>query len=132
MCHLILLLPVLGLSLFWVAPLPVAGPIYGIVFLLSVWLYWLIMRSMKHPVETGMEQLRREVGEVVDAGDRKATVRVQNELWQCKCKEKLERGDSVKVLDVDGLTLRVEKLAGPGRGQDEPRATPRNEMDAIA
>ncbi len=112
MCHLILLLPVLGLTVFWVAPLSVAGPVYAIVFLLSVWLYWLIVRSMRQPVETGMEHLRRETGEVVDTRGRILTVRVQNELWRAKSSEALERGERVKVVGVEGLTLRVEKLPG--------------------
>ncbi|NIR28988.1 MAG: hypothetical protein GWN84_06670 [Gammaproteobacteria bacterium] len=131
MCHLILLLPVLGLAIFWMAPLPVAGPVYAIVLLLSVWLYGLIMRSMRQPVETGVERLRQEVGEVVATGGRTLTVRVQNELWRAKCNQTLERGDRVKVADVEGLTLRVEKLTtDPApRSRQDARERP-NEIDA--
>lgn len=127
MCHLILLLPVLGLPIFWMAPLSVAGPVYAIVFLLSVWLYWLIMRSMRQPVGTGVERLRQEVGEVVDTGERAVTVRVQNELWRAKCRQVLERGDRVKVVDVQGLTLHVEKLP-----REAARGRPANGSTGLA
>lgn len=108
MCHVLLLLPVLALPLFWVMPLPLAGAAYGIVLLFSVWLYRTTVRSMKRPVETGVERIQREVGEIVEVKGRKATVRLQNELWHCEGSD-LKPGDLVKVTGVDGLNLRVEK-----------------------
>lgn len=132
MCHLVLLLPVVGLPLFWLAPLYAAGPVYALNLFLSVWLYWLIMRSWRQPVESGVEQLRRASGRVVDVTGKSATVRVRNELWKCKCREKLSCGDTVKVLDVDGLTLRVEKISGREAALDKTTAVRPNGAGAIS
>lgn len=103
-----MLLPLLALPLFWVLPLPLAVTAYTIVLLFSLWLYRSMMRYMKRPVQTGMERLRREVGEVVVVNGKKATVRLQNELWHCEGND-LKPGDVVKVVGVDGLSLRVER-----------------------
>ena len=57
MCHLVLLLPILALPLFWFAPLAIAVPAYVVVLILSGWFYWLAVSAMRRPVHTGAEAL---------------------------------------------------------------------------
>jgi hypothetical protein len=40
MCHLALLLPLLGLPLFWVWPLDLALPVYAVLLLVSAGVYY--------------------------------------------------------------------------------------------
>ena len=65
MCHLILLMPILALPLFWVLPIPVAVPGYTIVLVVSGWVYWLALRAMHRRVQTGREALLHETGSVI-------------------------------------------------------------------
>jgi len=66
MCHLILLLPLLALPLFWMAPMQFAGPAYAVVLVLSGGIYFLAIRAMHRPVQTGVEALLHSRGEVLD------------------------------------------------------------------
>lgn len=124
MCHLILLLPVLALPIFWVAPLSVAVPAYAAVVALSVWTYVLIMRSMHRPLESGVEKLEHDEGEVIETSGKRAMVRVESEIWQARCDEELRRGDRVRVLAVEGLTLRVARVQPPSHSSGGGRNAP--------
>ncbi len=110
MCHLILLMPILGLPVFWLWPLSLAAPVYGLIFLASLWTYFYVLRAMKRPVETGAEGILRETGRVIEARQRRARVRVHSEIWDAVLPEKLHKGDRVQVDAVEGLTLRVRKV----------------------
>ena len=57
MCHLILLMPVLGLPLFWLLPLGYALPSYVVIALISAFLYWLIRGAMRKPPQDGFQSL---------------------------------------------------------------------------
>ncbi|MEE9598462.1 MAG: NfeD family protein [Acidiferrobacterales bacterium] len=110
MCHLILMMPVLGLPVFWLWPMAVAAPVYTVIIVLSALLYFFTLRAMRRPVLTGSEELLRSIGEVVEVRDRLARVRVHSEIWNAESSNELRKGDRVKVLSVDGLTLRVQRL----------------------
>ena len=113
MCHLILLMPVIALPVFWVFPLLIAGPVYAFVLVLSLAFYILILRTMRKPVETGREGIMHASG-VVDrvAGDT-LSVRINGEHWKARCAcEQLAPGDPVEVVSIEGLTLGVIR----GRG----------------
>ncbi len=112
MCHLILMMPLLGLAVFWFLPLPVATAIYSAITVASLWLYWLAMRAMRAPVETGAEALLHARGTVIDAAETLACVRLQGgELWNAESVERLEPGDAVEVVGVEGLRLKVRRTA---------------------
>ena len=66
MCHLILLTPVFALAVFWIWPLAVAGPVYTVVTVLSLWMYALVWRAMQRPVLGGSEELLHSIGEVME------------------------------------------------------------------
>jgi len=110
MCHVVLMMPVLGLGVFWIWPLSVALPIYLVIFLLSGLVYSALLRASNHPVKTGREGLMQESAEVIEPVNPKGRIRVHGELWQAISSEDLRTGDRVKVVGVNGLTLRVQKM----------------------
>ena len=110
MCHLILLMPVFGLIVFWVWPLSVAGPVYAVVTALSLWMYAYIWWAMRRPVQGGAEELLHSDGEVVDVQGNALRVRVHSEMWNAESKDTLHRGDNVKVVGMTGLILQVQRL----------------------
>ena len=109
MCHLTLLLPVLGLTVFWLWPLSVAGPAYAGILALSLLFYYLIMQAMHRPVTTGAEEILRQTGKVLEVRGRKISVRVRGEIWNAESSDRLHPGDSVNITGIDGLMLRVRR-----------------------
>jgi len=110
MCHVLLLLPVLALPVFWIMPLTSATAVYGVVLGLSVTIYCYVVYAMRRPVLTGAEGMIGETAQFVACGDTEFLVQVRNEIWSAACASSLREGDRVKIVAVKGLTLRVEKL----------------------
>ena len=50
MCHLVLLLPLFGLAVFWLWPPAVAVPVYLAVLVVSAGVYYLALVAMRLPV----------------------------------------------------------------------------------
>jgi membrane-bound serine protease (ClpP class) len=69
----------------------------------------LVLRSRRWPAQTGVEELVREAGEVTEAIDAGAPgmVRVHGELWRAVANRPIPAGARVRVVEADGLTLRV-------------------------
>lgn len=57
MCHLVLLMPVLGLGVFFVLPLPVALAAYLLIVGATAVLYKAVIDAMRRRVVTGREAL---------------------------------------------------------------------------
>lgn len=110
MCHLILLLPLIALPVFWFVPLTPALLIYGAVLLLSAWTYWYVMQSARRPVVAGKEELLHATGRVLDVHGRVAQVRVHSEIWSARSENRLRPNDMIEVLGIDGLKLYVRKI----------------------
>ena len=115
MCHLILMMPVLGLPVFWVWPMSIAAPVYTVIIVLSAMVYFYTLRAMRRPVQTGSEEMLRSLGEVREARGCMARVRVHSEIWNAESSDRLRKGDQVRILSVDGLTLKVQPLRGVDR-----------------
>jgi membrane protein implicated in regulation of membrane protease activity len=108
MCHLILLMPVVALPIFWLLPLWLAGPLYAVVVLLSGALYAVVIRLMHRRAETGREGIIHASGVVERAEGDTLSVRIHGEHWMARCVgEPLAPGDPVEVVSIDGLTLGV-------------------------
>lgn len=109
MCHLLLILPVLALAVFWIWPLAIAVPVYAAVFAVSVLFYGLLIRSMRTPVRTGREELLHSTAVVLHAaGPRDVWVRVHGEEWKARAGGEVPRpGEVVRIVGIDGMTLRV-------------------------
>ena len=112
MCHLILLMPVLALPIFWLMPLNLAIPIYTTIALMSGLVYRLIAKSMRKRPETGSESLVGATAEVIsklNPGDLKYLVRSQGELWSASSPDILSAGEMVSIAAVDGIRLVVHR-----------------------
>ena len=113
MCHLILLMPVLGLPIFWLMPLSSAVPSYIVIVLISALLYWLIARAMRKPLHDGFQSLIGTEAEVVSgsAPDHSAQylIRSQGELWSAYSTDTLQPGETVNIVAVKGIGVVVER-----------------------
>ncbi len=116
MCHLILLLPIFGLAVFWIWPLSVAAPIYGVLVLFSAFFYFAIMRAMRRSVQTGHKGLIHQKAHVVEALNPEGRVRVHGELWKAVSLGRLNKGEQAEVISVEGLTLNVQKWVQDRQG----------------
>ncbi len=68
---------------------------------------WLAARSRRRPVVTGVEEL---VGNTAVASRDfvgRGQVRIRGEQWQAQSDLPVQRGETVRVLSIDGLVLRV-------------------------
>ena len=111
MCHLILALPLVMLPVFWLLPLGAAIPLYGATLALTAAVYVLAVKAMRKPVCAGVEALLHAVGTVQAIEGRLVQVWVASELWSADAAEGVAVGDVVEVIGIDGLTLRVRRLA---------------------
>ncbi len=109
MCHIILLMPVIGLIVFWIWPLSTALPVYLVILSLSGLVYFALMRAMHRPVVTGKEGLMGKSVDVIDMSGHNGHVRFQGEIWQAFSEDSLHEGNKASVIGMDGLTLRIGK-----------------------
>jgi len=65
--------------------------------------------QMKKPT-TGREGLVGEIGVVRSRIDPEGQITVRGEIWMAFCEETLEAGEKVRVLEVVGLKVKVEKV----------------------
>jgi len=113
MCHILLLMPLLGLPIFWLTPLSFAIPIYAILVLVSALLYWSIWRAMRKPLETEADALIGTTAQVVSEsspGDpAQYVIRARGELWTARSTDVLEPEEKVRITALDGISLVVER-----------------------
>jgi membrane-bound serine protease (ClpP class) len=69
-----------------------------------------LLRSRHRPVVTGGDALIGAAGEAVSWQGEHGRVRVQGEIWLARSDAPLAPGTRIKVLDRDGLTLRVQPV----------------------
>lgn len=84
---------------------------------------WLAARARRRPIVTGAEELIGHPGIALADFDGRGRVRVHGEVWQAQSNRAVHRGESVVILGLDGLVLRVT----PERAIDvaEERPPPR-------
>lgn len=85
-------------------------------FFIAVMSMWL--KSRQRPVVSGEEEMIGSLGEVLDAGAGTGHIRVHGEVWNARSSAPLVRGQRVRVVGIDGLTLRVEPLEN-GREEEK-------------
>lgn len=111
---ILLLLPLIGIVVFWFLPLPQAIFAYLVVLLLSGVLYWVIARTMKNRSKYGLEGLigaeARVVSKLGPHDYAQYMLRVHGELWTANSNDELKLDETVKTLSVSGLTLMVAKV----------------------
>ncbi len=107
-CHFLLLLPVLGLGLFFVFPWPIALALYLPILGGSLWMYAKMWEAMRQPVTTGPEALIGAEGEALGPD----IARVLSETWRVRSDIPLRPRMRVRVIAREGLTLLVEAKEG--------------------
>ncbi len=107
-CHLLLIMPVAGLGLFAVLPLPIALPTYLVLTAISLLIYWSIMRAMHRPVTTGPEGMIDARAEAVTDISPIGRVRYRGELWQAVAGQPIPAGARVTIVSVDGMRVKVQ------------------------
>ncbi|MFQ6121617.1 MAG: NfeD family protein [Dehalococcoidales bacterium] len=122
-CHAVLLLPLLGLPLFWLLPLGYALSINIAAWLATPFLYRVIRKAMIRPVKDGFQSLVGTTAEVVSKSEigrsAKYLVRVQGEgeLWSAYSTDTLQPGEAVNIVAVKGIGVVVKRAEN---GHDEP------------
>lgn len=74
----------------------------------------LVLKSQMKKPTTGREEL---IGKIVKADtdiDPEGTLRLHGEIWRASSSEPIRKGDEVVIVDMDGLTLIVEKRQNAG------------------
>src|SRR5882724_6514420 len=62
----------------------------------------------RYRIATGKEALIGSSAEVTEACDPRGRVRLRGEIWHAECDSGARVGDRVRVVAIQGLTLRVE------------------------
>ncbi|MBI1742729.1 NfeD family protein [Candidatus Acetothermia bacterium] len=109
------MMPLIGLGVFAILPWSQALPIYLVITVLSLFLYWKILQAMRAPVAIGPESLIDGIAEVVSAHDSQPQIRYRSELWSAVCQDKsetqlLRSGEKVRIVDFEGMKLVVRKI----------------------
>jgi len=117
MHHILLLLPILAILLFFFLPLAWALPLFLATLALSLLAYGKAIRAQRQRVRSGREQM---VGEraVVEAESPFLQVEYRGEIWSARSPVPVAAGESVIITGVDGLTLQVT----PVHPTDDPDA----------
>lgn len=112
MCHVVLLLPILALPVFWIWPLSVAGPLYGLAVAVALAVYRLAMQAMRMPRLNGADAMVGRTGRVVQVSARGVTLQLNGEYWGADADgAEFHVGDDAFVTGIDRLRL---KVARPG------------------
>lgn len=113
MCHVLLLLPVLALPVFWIWPAEIALPVYGVAAAVPFGIYALVYWAWKVPLAHGPQMLIGATGHVVSVEGRRVTLRVRGELWLADARgELLKQGEEAEVTAIDGLRLTATRRDG--------------------
>lgn len=82
----------------------------------------LALKAQRHPARTGVEGMRGETGRTrtTVAPDAPGQIDVHGEIWRAVSSEPLPPGTPVRIVAVDGLTVRVEALPAASASERKP------------
>ena len=95
-------------ALFLPWPLNLLSVLTGLT-IEAVELTWGLRLARKWRPRTGAEAMIGQEAEVVAACHPAGKVRVQGELWDARCDEGADVGESVRIESLEGLTLVVSR-----------------------
>lgn len=114
MCHLALLLPVVGLAVFLVLPLPVALVVYLVIAGVSALLYKAVFDAMRRRAVTGREAMLGAHASVKRVKSGRVVVCLGGELWTAQAAGFADGvpqlGEHVVVTKIRSNTLVVGPL----------------------
>jgi membrane-bound serine protease (ClpP class) len=89
------------------------GAASSLVFMTAI---WLAARARRRPVVTGVEELVGHLAVAEHDFHGRGHVRIRGEIWQAESTTPARRGQSLRVLALDGLVLRVAQVDEPKGG----------------
>ncbi len=99
-------IPGYGISWSVIVPVALASALF-IFFAVGM-----ALKARRRPVVSGQEGLIGEIGEALEDSDGShCSARVHGETWRVRSEQPLSRGQKVRVVRMDGLTLDVEPVA---------------------
>ena len=122
MCHLIFLVPLVGIPLFWLLPLGYALPINILLWIVSGLLGYKVVRAMMLSPKDGFKSLigaEAMVVSMVNQSHGQYLVKAGHELWTARSAETLRPGERVAVTATDGIKLVVERLDTENRRENK-------------
>jgi len=121
-CHLLFLVPLAGLGLFFVLPWPAAAAVNVVLAALALGIAPPAMRALKRPVLTGREALVGVSAEAASDIEREGLVRCQGELWTATGNGvRIPKGARLTVIDVQGAKLVVAPITQRRPDEDDTR-----------
>ena len=78
--------------------------------IMFVFVIGMVIKARRRPIVSGMEELLGSEALVIEDFAEKGRVNIHSENWSALCDTPLQKGQSVKVIAIDGLTLQVEPL----------------------
>lgn len=123
-CHLLLLLPLVGVGLLWVLPWPAALATTGVLTAIGVGIAVPAVCALRRPIMTGREGLVGSMAEAANEIAREGTVRHGGEFWTVTSDIRIPKGARVRITGVRGLKLVVRPVGSEvpthgGRKGDE-------------
>lgn len=113
MCHVLLVMPLLALPLFFFLPFGQALLYYGLILLVCAIVYGLMVKDMRRPASTGVEGMVGGVGRVIGKGSGDVKVAYRGEIWDALSEEEVSVGDAVQITGLKRMKLSVRKPGGP-------------------
>ena len=111
MCHLILLLPIFALPIFWFFPFSTALPIYLIISGISAFLYFLIFKAMTMKPLIGKEAMLGQTVEVIKDIAPEGKIKYDAEIWNAMTDGKnFSVGEKVIIHEFWGMTVLVKEI----------------------
>jgi membrane-bound serine protease (ClpP class) len=89
--------------------LPVIATFLVLSAILFIGVIGFAVRSRRQPVVTGAEEMLGAIGESLEDFDGRGRIRVHSESWTALSDHPIRRGARVRVVAMDGLTLKVEE-----------------------
>ena len=118
MCHLIFLVPLAGVPLFWLIPLEYALPVNALLWIVFSLLGYKVVKAMMMSPKDGFRSLIGTEATVVSAesqGYGQYLVKAGHELWTAHCSETLRLGERVKIATAEGIKLVVKRVDTGGK-----------------
>jgi membrane-bound serine protease (ClpP class) len=69
------------------------------------------VKNRHQPVVSGAEEMVGAYGEALEDFDRRGRVRVHSESWTAQSERPVRKGQRVRVVAIDGLTLTIEEAS---------------------
>ncbi|MEX0806894.1 MAG: NfeD family protein [Candidatus Binatia bacterium] len=120
MCHILFVLPVVGLVLFWLLPLEQAMLFYSLILAASGILLWLLWKDFRKPVTAGVEGMIGQKAEVIQNSNATVKVFFKGEIWDAVSQEDLSVGQRVEITRMEGMRLvvRLPNRSSVGAGSE--------------